>query len=140
MTSSAENPTLKTQTRFIICYTFCAITAMNINEVIKSPGVRYGPGIQFAGPGRRSFSDFDREWFLHKLEQSLSDKLVFAEYEKRSHHNFMLRKKGKHYFLESRKLTYFEQRQLQQKNLYFHGLGFGWVGGKVGGLLGGRIN
>lgn len=99
--------------RFIIFYTFGAISAMNINKVMKSPGVRYGPGIQFAGPGRRSFSDFDREWFLHKLEQRVSDKLddmdsgrptsqkpffmsyekkngrkLFAEYEKRNHHNF----------------------------------------------------
>ena len=64
-------------------------------------------------PGRRSFSEFDREWFLHKLEQRVSDKLndidngrsvsqkpffmsyekkaepkLFAEYEKRSRHNF----------------------------------------------------
>jgi len=85
---------------------------MDINKVINRPGVRYVPGIPFAVPGRRSFTDFDREFFLHKLEQRVSDKLddidngrsyyqkptfmsyekksgqkLFAAYEKRSHHN-----------------------------------------------------
>ena len=84
--------------------------------MINTPGVRYNPGMPpHPGPipGRRSFSEFDREWFLHKLEQRVSDKLndidngrsvsqkpffmsyekkaepkLFAEYEKRSRHNF----------------------------------------------------
>ena len=77
--------------------------------------MRYGPGIPFAVPERRSFTDFDREFFLNSFEQRVSDKLddidygrsfsqkptfmsyekksgqsgpkLFAAYEKRSHHN-----------------------------------------------------
>ena len=110
MASPKQNSYWTLIIRFIIFFTFGE--AMDISKVINRPGVRYFPGIPFAVPGRRSFTDFDREFFLHKLEQRVSDQLddidngrsfsqkpsfmsyekksgqkLFAAYEKRSHHN-----------------------------------------------------